>query len=83
MSLTRILLLALALVSVGCDDSDRNAWRKIGSKKAHLTCYSGTATIYDGNVSGLVTEDHTDGWNFYDGEGRWIRVSGACVAVHQ
>lgn len=73
------VILIIALLS-GCSDAERakfNAW----GRPAKITCYSGSAKIYDGESTGAIeTVKQSDGWEFREkGSEDLIRVSGACL----
>ena len=74
----KFLFLALALTA--CSDGD---WAKFGAlgKTHHVHCYSGEATIYEGDSTGKITnEEHSDGFFFEDAATKsLVRVSGNCV----
>jgi len=74
-----LLLLSLVLV-VSCTEAQYEKATKIGSG-AHIICYSGGKTIYDGYSTGAVgSEAQSDGYFFKDKKTkRLMEVSGNCV----
>ena len=74
------LLLIVLLGLSACSDAERTQLMAVGSS-GHITCYSGTLKIYEGDATGkIATESHSDGWFFKEKvTGDLIRVSGSCL----
>lgn len=71
--------LLLILLFAGCTDTDRASLSAYG-RSGHIICYSGGKVIYEGDATGRIqTVDGSDGWEFEENSGKFIRVSGDCV----
>ena len=76
----KALLLAAVLGMAGCTDADKAQLLSLGSHHK-VTCYSGTAIIYQGESSGNVSnETNFDGWYWNDLKtGKLVESSGTCL----
>lgn len=82
--MNKILLTVSSLVFLGaCTDTSRASFDAFGSA-ATITCYSGGQAVFKARSTGRVqSSEQSDGWNFKDANtGRFTRVSGTCVVVH-
>jgi outer membrane lipoprotein-sorting protein len=77
-------LTMLAVLLSGCTDAIRAKFSANGSS-AHITCYSGTMVIFDGESTGKVqSSSNSDGYYFVDkADGKLKEVSGNCVVEYK
>jgi len=79
----KIVLLACALLVLGCTDAERAKLGGLGNK-ATVDCYSGGKLIYHGRSTGKVSpEDGGAGYFLKDSaRGKLVEVSGQCIVEY-
>lgn len=78
-----IVIVVGVLGLIGCTDSYTASITAYGNP-AEITCYSGGTPVYKGRSTGRVqTTEQSDGWEFKDARtGKFTRVSGTCIVIH-
>lgn len=73
-----------AILFSACTDTAQASLGAYGTP-ATITCYSGGQAVFTARSTGRVmSSNQSDGWNFKDAmTGKFTRVSGDCVVVHE
>jgi hypothetical protein len=78
-----IASLVMGLIFGGCTDRDMAKLQAYGGS-GHITCYSGTKLIFEGDSTGKISsEENSDGYSFVDRKtNKLVEMSGNCVIVY-
>lgn len=82
--MNKVILSVVSILSLtACTDTGRASLSAYGNP-ATVTCYSGGTVIFKGRSTGRVqSTEQSDGWEFKDaGTGKFTRISGTCVVIH-
>ncbi len=75
-----ILIMAIALLPIGCKDATQAQFRSLG-KRHRVEMYSGGQKVREWTSTGNISNEvHSDGWYFEDeATGKLVEVTGQLV----